>query len=139
MRMEGGELEKFIFLGGILKEEIAKCVKDITQDGKPSRSHQDQIEFEWRVRFWLENQFVPHVLAVACGVLDFDASLINQKMPELIRSSVSTLPKDAEFLSGIGKNVDPELWEVLTDNIGLGPDSEPAVAAFNDALDSIFS
>ena len=129
-------MEKSKVLERLLKEDIAQYIKDVTGHGKMSRSHQDQIEFEERVRFWLENQLVPHVLAVACGVFDFDTSVINQKMPELIRGSVTTLPKDAEFVNRMSKDIDPERWKLLEDNLA-GSDSP--VDRFNDALHSIFS
>lgn len=128
----GDDTERISSLSQILRDDVTECIKDITEDGQTNRSHEEQIEFELRVRFWLENQLVPAVMAVACGVYDFDASVLNQKMPELISSFVSGLP-EAEFLTRISKLIDPERWAVISTN--LGTSSQPlAVQAFNDAL-----
>ncbi|MBM3942768.1 MAG: hypothetical protein FJ316_07595 [SAR202 cluster bacterium] len=129
-------------LAQLVRDSINECIKVITELEESGRSHEAQISLEWQARFWLENQLVPSVLAAACGLYQshhgtvlHGTAILNQEMPELISRIVSGLP-DAAFLGQMSKLVDPELWAVISAN--LGPMSKPlAVEAFHDTLNQV--
>ena len=55
---------------------------------------------EW-VRFCLVTSLVPDVLAAACAVFEYDAEVLNYRMPALLERTLTPLPMDTVFIGEV--------------------------------------
>ena len=124
------------YLARFLRDSVADCVKMIASDEQAERDREEQVNFEQLVRFWLTCQLIPDILAVACGIFDFDGNVINQEMPDLIKNALPTVPLNAEFIAEVMRQVlDQEKMNRLAANLHSGDDLiSLALGQLNDSL-----
>lgn len=124
------------YLSRILRDSIDGCISMIASWPQSERSHEEQVNFEQLVRFWLTCRLIPDILAVACGTFHFDGNVVNREMPDLIRHALPTVPLNAEFIAEVmGSLPDQESMEPLAANLYPGDDLiSLALGRFNDSL-----
>ena len=89
------------YLSEFLRRSITDCISMIAGYERGAYTHEEQVNFEHWVRFWLVCQFMPDVLAAACGIYDFDGDVINRRMPDFVENVPSAVPINAEFIAEI--------------------------------------
>ena len=72
------------------------------------------------LRSEVENRLAPGLFAVAALLLEADADALGQ-LPVWLDRVQTVLPADAEFLTEMGRRVDPAGAALLTENLGLLP------------------
>ena len=124
------------YLARFLRDSVADCIRMIASDEQAERDREEQVNFEQLVRFWLTCQLIPDILAVACGIFDFDGNVINQEMPDLIKNALPTVPLNAEFIAEVMRHVpDQERMSRLAVNLHSGDDLiSLALGQLNDSL-----
>ena len=124
------------YLSDFLKRSVADCITMISGYERGTPSHEEQVTFEQWVRFWLVCQFVPDVLAAACGVYDFDGDVVNRRMPDVVENVPSAVPINAGFIAEVMRQLpDQERMGGFLEGVYAGDDaSAVAVARFRDGL-----
>ena len=124
------------YLAMFLRANVGDCIRMITNYERGEPGHEDQVNFEQWVRFWLTCQLIPDILALACGISDFDGDAINQGIPDLLRNALPTVPLDAEFVAEVMERLpDQGPMEFLAENLlSQGDSTSLALGKFNDAL-----
>ena len=87
-------------LARFLRESVDRFMGRLEIEERTSDAHEDRVHFEEWVRFCLVTSLVPDVLAAACGAFDFDAEVLNEKMPALLERALTPVPMDAAFIGG---------------------------------------
>ena len=82
----------------------------------------------------LETRPVPGLLAVDTLLLEADAQVLGEDLPEWLGQVSSALPAEAEFLTALGRSVDPGRRGLLEENSGLLPGESVASRALVDYL-----
>ena len=88
-------------LSDLLRESVSQFMDHLNIEERTSSKHEEQVHFEEWVRYLLGTSLIPDVLAVACGVFEYDARVLNDRMPALLDRWVMTIPVDAEFISDV--------------------------------------
>ena len=108
-------------LAGFLRESINAFMARLDIPERTSTAHEDRVHYEEWVRCCLATSLVPDILAAACGVIDFDAEVLNERMPTLLERALTPLPVDAAFVSGaMSRLPDHERMRVVAGNLHLG-------------------
>ena len=135
------------YLARRLEEIIRDCVAGVTGPAASSASREVQQELEWRVRFWLQTQLVPVVMAVTSGLFGIrpdnaklaNSNVIKEVIPQLLNQlGDAPLAVDAQFLESVSRDLDPEKYAVLSENLGPGL-KRLSVESFSLTLASIFA
>ena len=82
------------------------------------------------LRAEVEAQLVPGLLAVHALLLEVDALVLSEDLPEWLYRVSSVVPAEARFLAEMGRRVDPAEYELLGENLGLLPGESEALRAF---------
>ena len=85
------------------------------------------------LRSEVENRLAPGLFAVAALLLEADADALGQ-LPAWLDRVQTVLPADAEFLTEMGRRVDPEGAELLAENLRLLPGESEASRTFTDCV-----
>ena len=85
-------------LSRLLRESIDRFLARLDIEERTSAVHEDRVHFDEWVRYCLVTALVPDVLAVACGVFDYDAEVLNKGMPALLERALTPIPMDAAFI-----------------------------------------
>ena len=110
-------------LGSFLRESIDRFMGRLNIPERTSDAHEDQVHYEEWVRFCLATWLVPDVLATACAVFDFDADILNERMPDLLERGLTLVPMDAAFISDVMTRLpDHRRMQIVVENLhrGLG-------------------
>ena len=124
------------YLSEFLRRSIADCISMIAGYERGAHTHEEQVNFEHWVRFWLVCQLMPDVLAAACGIYDFDGNVINRRMPDLVKNVPSSVPINAEFMAEAMRQLpDNERIRSILQGVYAGDDaSSVAGERFRDSL-----
>ena len=87
-------------LSRFLRESVNRFMSRLDTRERTSDTHEDRVHYEEWVRFCLVTSLVPDVLAAACGVFEYDAEILNDRMPALLERALTPIPMDAVFVSG---------------------------------------
>ena len=90
----------------------------------------ERNELEVNLRFCVETQLVPGLLAVNALLLQASPKALQKDIPEWIERSSTALPSEAAFLTEAGRRVDPNSYALLTENLDLAPDQCLGVMMF---------
>ena len=85
------------------------------------------------LRSEVENRLAPGLFAVAALLLEADADALGQ-LPVWLDRVQTVLPADAEFLTEMGRRVDPEGAALLAENLGLLPGESETGRWFRNCL-----
>ena len=81
----------------------------------------------------VETRLAPELLAVYSLLLGVDAETL-ARLPEWLDRVQAPLPGDVEFLTKMGRWLDPARSQALAENSGLLPGESEAARAFTDCL-----
>ena len=98
-------------------------------------AERNQLEVD--LRFYVETQLVPGLLAVHAVLLGAPLDALNTDPPEWIERTSSLLPAEAAFLTEAGRGVDPVSHTLLAENLGMSDDQCLGVTTFHDHLSSL--
>ncbi len=87
-------------------------------------------ELEVNLRFFVETQLVPGLLAVNALLLKASPQALQKDLPEWIERTSTVLPSEAAFLTEAGRMVDPFFYSLLAENLDLPPDQCLGVQMF---------
>ena len=90
----------------------------------------ERNELEINLRFYVETQLVPGLLAVNALLLGASSESLERDLPEWIERASTVLPSEAEFLTEAGREVDLLSYTLLEENLGLSPDQCLGVMTF---------
>jgi hypothetical protein len=108
-------------LARFLRESVDRFMERLDIRERTSDTHEDRVHYEEGVRFCLVTSLVPDVLAAACGVFDFDAEVINHRIPALLERALTPIPMDAAFISdAMARLPDHRRMRVVAENLRLG-------------------
>ena len=91
----------------------------------------------WTLRFYIETQLVPGLLAVHAVLLGASLDDLNTDLPVWIKRASSVLPAEAAFITEIGRAVDPVSYSLLSENLGISDDQCLGVKTFHYHLSSL--
>lgn len=129
-------LEEDGYLSEFVRRSISDCVSVIAGYERGAPTHEEQVNFEQWIRFWLVCQFLPDVLAAACGVYDFDGDVINLRMPGIVENVPLAVPINADFIAEVMRQLpDQERMAAIFEGVYAGADaSAVAGGRFRDSL-----
>jgi hypothetical protein len=108
-------------LARFLRESVDRFMERLDIRERTSDTHEDRVHYEEGVRFCLVTSLVPDVLAAACGVFDFDAEVINHRIPALLERALTPIPMDASFISDVMSRLpDHRRMKIVGENLHLG-------------------
>ena len=108
-------------LTSFLRESINRFMARLDIQERTSAAHEDQVHYEEWVRFCLVTSLVPDILAAACAVFDFDAEVLNDRMPALLEGALTPIPVDAAFIGDVMARLpDHRRMQVVAENLHLG-------------------
>ena len=90
-----------------------------------------QNELGVKLRFHVENRLVPGLLAVVTSLLEAGPEALETGLPSWIEQVSTALPSDAETLTEAGRQLDPDGYALLEENLGLSPARCLAVEMFH--------
>ena len=88
-------------LATFLRESVDSFMARLDIKERASNTHEDRVHYEEWVRFCLVTLLVPDVLAAACAVFEYDAEVLNYKMPALLERTLTPLPMDTAFIGDV--------------------------------------
>ena len=126
-------------LAALMRESIDRFMARLDIKERTSDTHEDHVHYEEWMRFCLVSSLVPDILAVACGVVDYDAEVLNNRMPALLERALTSIPMDAAFIGDAMASLpDHRRMRVVAENLHRGRwDStldDEARASFDAAL-----
>ena len=108
-------------LATFLRESINRFMARLDIPERTSAAHEDRVHYEEWVRFCLVTSLVPDVLAAACAVFDFDAEVLNERIPALLERALTPIPVDAAFMNdAMSRLPDHNRMRVVANNLHLG-------------------
>ena len=90
----------------------------------------ERNELEVKLRFYVETQLVPGLLAVNALLLEVSSEALENDLPEWIERTSTVLPSEAAFLTEADRMVDPNSYALLSENLALPPDQCMGVKMF---------
>ena len=130
----GGSNGRDEFLVNEHRRVVDNFIEDATNVLSGGLSVAERNELGVKLRFYVETQLVPGILAVNALHLEASAEMLNRNIPELIERASTVLPAEAAFLTEAGKMVDPRSYALLAENLDLLPDQCFGVEVFHDHL-----
>ena len=88
-------------LCGFLRKSVNHFMGQLDINERTSDTHEGRVQYEEWVRFCLVTSLVPDILAAACGVFDYDAEVLNDKIPALLKRALTPLPMDVSFIGDV--------------------------------------
>ena len=108
-------------LATFLRESINRFMARLDIQERTSDAHDDRVHYEEWIRFCLVTSLLPDVLAAACAVYDFDAEVLNKKMPALLERALTHIPVDAAFINdAMSRLPDHRRMRVVAANLHRG-------------------
>ena len=88
-------------LSGFLRKSVNHFMGQLDIKEMTSDTHEGRVHYEEWVRFCLVTSLVPDILAAACGVFDYEADVLNHKIPALLKRALTPLPMDIQFIGNV--------------------------------------
>ena len=88
-------------LSGFLRERVNRFMGQLDIKERTSDTHEGRVQYEEWVRFCLVTSLVPDILAAACAVFDYEADVLNHKIPALLKRALTPLPMDIQFIGNV--------------------------------------
>ena len=118
------------FLAGEHRRVVDRFIEDAADVLAEGLSVAERNQFEIRLRFQVESQLVPSLLAVNALLLGSSSGALEKDLPEWIERVSTLLPAEAAFLTEAGRGVDPLSYSLLSENLGLSQDRCLGVEVF---------
>ena len=110
------------FLAGEHRRVVDRFIEDTADVLAEGLSVAERNELEANLRFYVETQLVPGILAVNALLLGASPEALDRDLPEWIERASTVLPAEAAFLTEAGRGVDPLSYSLLSENLGLSQD-----------------
>ena len=108
-------------LARFLRESVDRFMARLDIRERTSTAHEDRVHYEEWIRFCLVASLVPDVLAAACGAFDFDAEVLNDRIPALLERALTPLPMDSAFVGDMMARLpDHRRMKIVAANLHLG-------------------
>ena len=107
------------FLAGEHRRVVDRFIEDAADVLAEGLSVAERNELEVNIRFYVETQLVPGLLAVNALLLGVSPETMERDLPEWIERASTVLPAEAAFLTEAGRGVDPLSYSLLSENLGL--------------------
>ena len=88
-------------LSGFLRKRVNRFMGSLDIKERTLDTHEGQKQYEEWVRFCLVTSLVPDILAAACAVFEYDAEVLNHKIPALLKRALTPLPMDIQFIGNV--------------------------------------
>ena len=88
-------------LSRFLRESVNGFMASLDISERTSDTHEGRKQYEEWVRFCLVTSLVPDILAAACAVFEYDAEVLNDKIPALLKHALTSLPMDVSFIGDV--------------------------------------
>ena len=126
-------------LSRFLRESVNSFMGSLDIRERTSDTHEGRVHYEEWVRFCLVTSLVPDILAAACAVFDYDAEVLNDKIPALLKRALTPLPMDVSFIGdAMSALPDQSRMRIVSVNLhgGLGNFTlaDEAIESFDAAL-----
>ena len=126
-------------LSRFLRESVNSFMGSLDIRERTSDTHEGRVDYEEWVRFCLVASLVPDILAAACAVFDYDAEVLNDKIPALLKRALTPLPMDVSFIGDVMSALpDRSRMRIVSVNLhgGLGNFTlaDEAIESFDAAL-----
>ena len=118
------------FLAGEHRRVVDRFIEDAADVLAEGLSVAERNELEVNLRFYVETQLVPGILAVNALLLGASPEALDRDLPEWIERASTVLPAEAAFLTEAGRGVDPLSYSLLSENLGLSQDQCLGVEMF---------
>ena len=118
------------FLAGEHRRVVDRFIEGAADVLAEGLSIAERNQHEINLRFQVETQLVPGLLAVNALLLGSSPGALEKDLPEWIERVSTLLPEEAAFLTEVGKTVDSSSYGLLAENLGLSPDQCLAVEVF---------
>ena len=125
------------FLAGEHRRVVDNFIEDAVGVLAQDMTLLERNELEVNLRFYVETQLVPGLLAVNALLLKASPEALQKDLPEWIERTSTVLPSEAAFLTEAGRMVDPFSYSLLAENLNLPPDQCLGVKMFQARLLSI--
>ena len=122
------------FLAGEHRRVVDTFVEDAAGLLAQGLGVAERNQLEVNLRFYVETQLVPGLLAVNALLLGASPETLARDLPEWIERASTVLPAEAAFLTEAGRGVDPLSYDLLAENLGLSPDHCLAASTFHAQL-----
>ena len=126
-------------LSGFLRKSVNHFMGQLDIKERTSDTHEGRVHYEEWVRFCLVTSLVPDILAAACAVFEYDAEVLNDKIPALLKRALTPLPMDVSFIGDVmsalpGQRQIRHVSMILHGDMGTFTLADEAVDSFNAAL-----
>ena len=85
-------------LSRFLRESVNRFMGSLDIRERTSDTYEGRKQYDEWVRFCLVTSLVPDILATACAVFDYDAEVLNDRIPALLKRALTPLPMDIQFI-----------------------------------------
>ena len=126
-------------LSGFLRKSVNHFMGQLDIKERTSDTHEGRVQYEELVRFCLVTSLVPDILAAACAVFDYDAEVLNDKIPALVKRALISIPMDVSFIADVMSEL-PDQSRMRDVSVNLHGDlgnctiAEEAIESFDAAL-----
>ena len=126
-------------LSGFLRKSVNRFMGQLDINERTSDTHEGRVQYEEWVRFCLVTSLVPDILAAACAVFDYDAEVLNDKIPAMLKRALTPLPMDVSFIGDVMSALpDQRRIRIVSVNLHGGLDNftlaDEAIESFDAAL-----
>ena len=122
------------FLAGEHRRVVDHFIEDAVGVLAQDMTILQRNELEVKLRFYVETQMVPGLLAVTAVLLEASSDALQKDLPEWLERTSTVLPSEAAFLTEAGRMVDPFSYSLLAENLDLPPDQCLGVKMFEAQL-----
>ena len=126
-------------LSGFLRKRVNRFMGQLDIKERTSDTHEGRVQYEEWVRFCLVTSLLPDILAAACAVFEYDAEVLNDKIPALLKRALTSLPMDVSFIGDVMSALPDQsrirnVSMILHGGMGTFTLADEAVDSFNAAL-----
>ena len=125
------------FLAAEHRRLVDEFIQDTADMLAKGLSVAERNELEVNLRFYVDTQLLPGLLAVTAVLLDASPDALQKDLPEWLERTSTALPSEAAFLTEASRMVDPNSYALLSENLALPPDQCMGVKMFQAHLLSV--
>ena len=124
-------------LSGFLRKSVNHFMGQLDIKERTSDTHEGRVHYEEWVRFCLVTSLVPDILAAACAVYGYDAEVLNDKIPALLKRALTPLPMDVSFIGDVMSALpDQRRMRIVSANLHRGLENGTLADEARDSFDA---
>ena len=121
-------------LAGMHQGVVADFIEAVDDEWASDRSVLERNLLGALLRSELETRLVPGLTATLALLMEAEAGVLGQDLPEWLDRVSGPLPAESAFLTEMGRRVDPAGGGLLEENSGLSAGESLAAREFRDRL-----